>query len=181
MTKKPKGKENQREYERLVEQETLIFEATELISELIEEYGVSRKELAEKLGRSKGFVTQVLSGDRNMTLRTFSDFAFALEHRVNLVAAPLVESGHGGEAVDEERVTPRVRFGVGELFVAPVSSHETDVPRRSEAAEGTIFLMSGSYAHITNVGALMEQGSEAHWMDAGQVEAEALHELELAG
>ena len=100
MTKKmKKGKEC--EYERLVEQETLIFEATELISELIEESGENRKELAEKLGRSKGFVTQILAGDRNMTLRTLADFAFALEHRVKVKAAPLVESGDGGEAVGE--------------------------------------------------------------------------------
>lgn len=179
MTKWRKRKENQREYERLVEQETLIFEATELISELIEEYGVSRKELAEKLGRSKGFVTQVLSGDRNMTLRTLSDFAFALEHRVNVAAAPLFESGHGGEAVDEEeRVTPRVRAGVGELFVAPTPSHQTDAPRRSEAAEGTI-LVYGSYAQITHVGTLMGRESEPNWADAPQTDA--LHELELAG
>lgn len=179
MTKWRKGKENQREYERLVEQETLIFEATELISELIEDYGVSRKELAEKLGRSKGFVTQVLSGDRNMTLRTLSDLAFALEHRVNVAAAPLVESGHGGEAVDEEeRVTPRVRPGVGELFVAAPPAGETDAPRRSEAAEGMIFV-SGSYAHITRVGVRMEQEIEPDWADAPQTDA--LHELELAG
>ena len=80
-----------REYLRLVEQETLIFEATEMLSELMEGDGVSRKELAEKLGRSKAFVTQILAGDRNMTLRTLSGFAFALGYRVKVVAEPLAE------------------------------------------------------------------------------------------
>jgi antitoxin component HigA of HigAB toxin-antitoxin module len=179
MTNWRKRKENEREYERLVEQETLIFEATELISELIEEYGVSRKELAEKLGRSKGFVTQVLSGDRNMTLRTLADFAFALEHRVNVAAAPLVESGHGGEAVDEgERVMARVRAGVGELLVTPPPLDETDAPRRPLAAEAEV-LLSGSYAHIAYFSELMGQGTEPHLMDAEQTRA--LHELELVG
>jgi antitoxin component HigA of HigAB toxin-antitoxin module len=46
---------------------TLNLETTELIEELLELTGVNRKGLAERLGRSKGFVTQILSGDRNMT------------------------------------------------------------------------------------------------------------------
>lgn len=76
-------------YQWLAEQEALIFEATEMLSELMEDDGVNRKELAEKLCRSKAFVTQVLAGDRNMTLRTLSDFAFALGCRVEVSAVPL--------------------------------------------------------------------------------------------
>lgn len=176
---KAKTKEGEREYQRLVEQETLIFEATEMLSELIEEFGVSRKELAEKLGRSKGFVTQVLSGDRNMTLRTLADFAFALGHRVDLAAAPLIESGHGGEAVDEnEQVTARVHAGAGGLLVTHPSSPEVDLPRRPASGEGDV-LASGSYAHVAYFSELIAPKAGTHLIDSQQMQA--LHELELAG
>ena len=114
-----------------------------------------------------------------MTLRTLADFAFALEHRVNVAAAPLVESGHGGEAADEgERVMGRVHAGAGELLVTPPPPDETDAPRRPLAAEAE-GLLSGSYAHIAYFSELMGQGTEPHLMDTEQTQA--LHELELVG
>lgn len=103
------------DYERLVEEETLIFEATELIAELLDDQQVTRKELADRLGRSKGYVTQVLAGDRNMTLKTLATLAFALEHRVELSATPL---GMGDSGIDGGQVRPpvaRVRVGLGEF------------------------------------------------------------------
>jgi len=76
------------EYERLVAQETLIADATELICDVMERQGVSRLDLARRLGKSKGFVSQILTGERNMTLRTFADVLFALGHRAELCVAP---------------------------------------------------------------------------------------------
>ena len=63
---------------RLLRQEELILAITEIISEIMQEDEVSRTELAGRLGRSKGFVTQILAGDRNLTLRTISDVFDAL-------------------------------------------------------------------------------------------------------
>lgn len=76
-------------YERLLAQEALILDATELISELIEARGLSRAELAKRIGKARGFVTQVLSGSRNMTLRTLADLAYALDARVTVQALPV--------------------------------------------------------------------------------------------
>jgi transcriptional regulator with XRE-family HTH domain len=76
-------------YDRLVEQETLIADATELICEVMEKDGVTRHELAKRLGKSKGFISQILTGERNMTLRTLADVMFALGHRFELTARPL--------------------------------------------------------------------------------------------
>lgn len=138
MKKRTKKEEKEREYQRLVEQESLILEATEIISELIEESGGTRKDLAEKLERSKGFVTQVLSGERNMTLRTLADFAFALEHRVKMKAAPLIEQGDGGEATTEARqpAMARVYPGASDRLVQTEYEEAGDDPRRQLAAEG---------------------------------------------
>ncbi|MCC5869252.1 MAG: helix-turn-helix transcriptional regulator [Gammaproteobacteria bacterium] len=40
---------------------------------------VSKSELASRLGRSKGYVSQLFSGSRNMTLRTLANIATALD------------------------------------------------------------------------------------------------------
>lgn len=72
------------DYKKLVAQETLILEATEAICEVLEASGVTRKELGERLGCGKSHVTQLLSGERNLTLRTFADIAGALDRKVVL-------------------------------------------------------------------------------------------------
>lgn len=59
--------------------EDLIFNVTEDILVAMEMLGVTKKDLAYKLGKSKSFVTQVLSGARNMTLGSLSDICFALD------------------------------------------------------------------------------------------------------
>lgn len=59
--------------------EDLIFNVTEDILITMEALDVTKKELAYKLGKSKSFVTQVLSGARNMTLGSLSDICFALD------------------------------------------------------------------------------------------------------
>jgi len=82
-----KGKKHKEaDFERLVAQESLILEATEEICRILETENISRSELARRLGKSKAFVTQVLSGERNMTLNTAADLAFALGHRFHVRA-----------------------------------------------------------------------------------------------
>jgi len=63
---------------RLVAQETLILETTEALWALLASDAVTKSALAERMGTTKGYVSQVLSGSRNMTLRTLSDLCFAL-------------------------------------------------------------------------------------------------------
>lgn len=68
-----------KENKKLFCQENLILEVSELIQGELDSKKVTRKELAEKLGKSKSFVSQILSGSRNLTLRTLSDICYALE------------------------------------------------------------------------------------------------------
>lgn len=74
---------------RLFEQERLILDATENVFELMESNEVSKAELARRLGRTRAYVTQVLSGARNMTLRTFADVLFACGARARMRLEPL--------------------------------------------------------------------------------------------
>ena len=59
-------------------QERVIFETTNMLCDIMLDTGVSRTELAKRLGRTKGYVTQLLDGSANMTLRTVSDVFLAL-------------------------------------------------------------------------------------------------------
>jgi transcriptional regulator with XRE-family HTH domain len=63
---------------RLLNQEKLILEVTEALSEAIEQRGLTRSEVAKRLGKTKGFVSQLLAGGRNLTLRTVADIADAI-------------------------------------------------------------------------------------------------------
>src|SRR4030043_1521 len=73
-----------KEFRRLFSQEDLILEVTETICELLEKEKVSRKELAERLGKTKGFISQLLNGGRNLTLRTVADILHVLGYRASL-------------------------------------------------------------------------------------------------
>ena len=61
------------------------MEVTETICELLEKEKISRKELADRLGKTKGFVSQLLNGGRNLTLRTVADILHVLGYKVSLM------------------------------------------------------------------------------------------------
>ncbi len=69
---------------RLYQQERLILEVTELICQVMEEGRVKKSDLAKRLGKSKGYVTQLLDGRANMTLRTLADVFWALDRTLSL-------------------------------------------------------------------------------------------------
>jgi len=55
-----------------------LFQVTEDILVAMEDLGVTKAELAKRLGKSKPRITQLLSGGSNMTIGTLSDIAFEL-------------------------------------------------------------------------------------------------------
>jgi transcriptional regulator with XRE-family HTH domain len=77
--------EARREYE----QERLVLWTTERIAELMQQAAISRADLARLLGTSRANVTGLMSGERNMTLRTLADVCFALGYRAELRLEPL--------------------------------------------------------------------------------------------
>ena len=61
--------QHMREYQ----QERAIYQVTELLESVMEEQGISRAQLARMLGKSKPWVTQLLDGEQNKTIRTLAD------------------------------------------------------------------------------------------------------------
>jgi transcriptional regulator with XRE-family HTH domain len=71
------------------QRERLANEVTELISRVMREQKVTRAELADRLGKSRPFVTKLLRGGSNMTIRTIADVFHALGLSLRVVERPL--------------------------------------------------------------------------------------------
>lgn len=65
-----------------------IVEFTEDVCMLMEQQGVSRAELARRLGTSRAYITKLLGGDANFTLETMTKVAMALGAAVHVHLAP---------------------------------------------------------------------------------------------
>lgn len=63
---------------------SLELEVTERILEIMEEKGISRSELAERLGVSKAAISKLLNNGSNMTLKRLLTIAEALGHEVRV-------------------------------------------------------------------------------------------------
>lgn len=74
---------------RLYQQERAIYEITELIESVMEAKGISRAALAKRLGKSKGWITQLLDGEANKTIRTVADVLAVLGQEIRVLAQPI--------------------------------------------------------------------------------------------
>jgi transcriptional regulator with XRE-family HTH domain len=94
------------EGKRAFNQECAILELTELICRIMEQTDVSRAELARRLGKTKGYVTQLLDGRANMTLRTIADVFTALGRTIHFH-----DGSHGGQRarLDSKRTSGNSR------------------------------------------------------------------------
>lgn len=95
----------------------LIFNTTEDILLAMEDAEISQKELASKLGKSKSYVSQLLDGSRNMTLKTLADISYALG------AEAMVTILKDGRDVSHQLIPERERYvtNVSEISM-PISS-----------------------------------------------------------
>jgi transcriptional regulator with XRE-family HTH domain len=76
------------ESEAMLAEERLVVVATEAIHEAMELRGISKRELAGKLGVRRSEISQRLSGRRNMTLRSLAAVLHALGVRAKLSLEP---------------------------------------------------------------------------------------------
>lgn len=92
------------ENRRAVRQRELIIEVTEAIYAEMERSHVTKGQLAARLGRTPAFVTQILNGGRNLTLKTIADVAVALGVNVRLRLEPVSVQRELPAAGEERRV-----------------------------------------------------------------------------
>jgi transcriptional regulator with XRE-family HTH domain len=76
------------EFRKLMAVESLVVEASETIARVMAEQKVNKAELARRLGKSRAWVTQLLSGKTNMTVRTLAEVSHELGVEIKLHAQP---------------------------------------------------------------------------------------------
>jgi len=82
-------------------QNALIVDVAVALNRALETSGLRQCDLAARLGRSEGFVSQVLSGGANITLKTLGDFAYGLDCIVDVVVRPqtAIVIGNAGNSI----------------------------------------------------------------------------------
>lgn len=109
------------ELKKFYQQEKLILDLTELVSKLMKEKKINKTKLAELLGVGKSYITQLLDGTTNMTLRTISDVFFVLDSMLVVNTSSLsFESGYGFKYECESSVS------IGGGYSLPVELTETN-------------------------------------------------------
>lgn len=111
------------------EEERLIFRTTEALCRAMDEQGLSKADLAEALGTSRAHITQLLSGSRNMTLRTLAGLAFEVGQRAGVELVGLQAGKFIGYPIGKA-VRPRAQV----ITTIPDSPGET--PPKLEAHDG---------------------------------------------
>ena len=84
----------------------VLLDVTEGIVKRMIEQGVRRTDLAERLGTSRAYVTKLLDGQENMTLKTLVRVANALEMKVDTKFIPR-------ERAAKPAKKPHVKMAVG--------------------------------------------------------------------
>jgi transcriptional regulator with XRE-family HTH domain len=104
----------------LFEQESLALAATELVCRLMQEQQLSKSDLSNKLDKSRAYVSQLLSGSRNLTLHTLAELAFHLGYRIEMDAIPL-------SCVNDNQGLPiRFEFPKAISWDSPLVKHDKD-------------------------------------------------------
>ncbi len=67
--------------------ESAVAGAAELIAKSMDERGLSKSDLAKRLGKSRSWVTQLLSGESNVTIRTLAQVLHFLGQELQFVSA----------------------------------------------------------------------------------------------
>jgi transcriptional regulator with XRE-family HTH domain len=114
------------EGKRLLQQEDAILDVTELICEIMAETGVSRSELARRLRTTRGYVTQLLDGRANMTIRKVADIFFALKSKIRFSCERAEEYSNYASRISwkipdniEHSIAPGGEMGLKEFLDSP--------------------------------------------------------------
>lgn len=138
------------DYDREVEVEALAMQLADLIEKTLQQLDVSRAELARRMGVSKVHITQTLSGQRNLTLRTIAEALYALDHRLDAKVVPLRSRGRGHTpevAAALERAVETLRSRKPERACVPVTGSGSDEPPWGRVAPDVLWPSERQWQH----------------------------------
>jgi transcriptional regulator with XRE-family HTH domain len=112
------------------EQLALVTQLTNEVSWHMRERGITRADLAARMGVSPGRVSQILGGGENLTLRTLAALSTALDARLSLeLSSPKAEDTYTSGATAETEAAPAQNASNHPSF--PRAQHrDSRTPRR---------------------------------------------------
>ncbi|MGC3974147.1 MAG: helix-turn-helix transcriptional regulator [Nitrospira sp.] len=112
--------------------ERVIFNIAEQVCKIIEGQGVSRSELAQRLAVSPAYVTKLLNGNPNLTIKTLLKISDALGQTLDIRFAPKLEIA---QSVTTSFVSdPHVQAQTFSAFVAPLTVLERPCEANNDLA-----------------------------------------------
>lgn len=108
------------------EQGLLSGKVSQIIGGLLETHGITRRELARRLGVGESRVTRILNGTENLTLETVAALGLALGLRFAVVPLPLADRAETPAAGDP----PPPRWLAGQRRLAARASLAEPPPKR---------------------------------------------------
>ena len=110
--------------------EGVLLAATERICELMDKHGISRAELARRLGKSRAYVTRMLNGQPNMTLKTLTQIAVALGEGIDLfVPSSVREERARAQAAHDAQKQPAAEAARRKPRRRPAAAPKRAVPK----------------------------------------------------
>jgi transcriptional regulator with XRE-family HTH domain len=106
---------NLNERRRRLQEEQLKTEILELIHRLMKKQGVSKTELAQRLGKKERWMTSFLRGDITLTIRVISDVFFVLGQSLHVTPKNLMKIKSILDGVVEEIIVNE--HGAGKLHL----------------------------------------------------------------
>ncbi len=104
----------------------MLLDLTEDICRAMDEQGITRSELANRLGVSRQYVTNFLNTPTNTTLKSIVQFAQAVGLEVSLGHRPALRSEQETGPIPWEELPPLNMFPAGELPRRPVLKHSVE-------------------------------------------------------
>ena len=119
------------------EEEKLILSVAEGIWEAMDQCCVTRADIADRLGTTRANITQLLSGSRNMTLKSLAALSHACGVRVSFSFQPVPELA-GATSAYESRQAPISKFAFSwdEETIALPTVPQPPAALSSAAAQG---------------------------------------------
>lgn len=126
------------ENRRRLREEELILEVTEMLCNTMEANNINQTQVATNLGKSKGFISQLLAGGRNLTLRSIADVADAIGCTAHFALEPQQvyadNNGFSGEQVTIHEMTLSGFFSNYGIVTTPTDITVDDYGKEKLAA-----------------------------------------------
>lgn len=114
--------------------ETILLEITEQIAALMKKEGLRNKDLAERLGVSRSYISRLMDGGSNLTVKSLAAISVALDARLTIRMNPTVE-----RILQEKFSTPQhMAFAVERQNERTENASAAQVEAEAAASSGAV-------------------------------------------